>query len=184
MAKGIIKDEVFNRGAGNSSFEVKHETTCLVIPDGFSIGVDVHAVPVDLVIEQLVESWLISVHFGSLQIEVLEALLKGEDFELTRLVGIEEAALVSNGCDHLSLLEAFLFCIGWVATRTIDIQDVTKSVRLQFPEIVIAGLLKIFVAHREDESGNRASRCSFGRNDWYLIIGKLEVELRPEGIEA
>lgn len=51
MAEGIIEDEVFNGGAGHPSFEVEHETACPVIPDWLSIGVDVHAISIDLVIE-------------------------------------------------------------------------------------------------------------------------------------
>lgn len=66
MAEGVIQDEIFDGGTRHSSFEIKHEAACLIIPNWFSIRVDIHTVSVDLVVEKLVESRLFAIDFRSL----------------------------------------------------------------------------------------------------------------------
>jgi hypothetical protein len=74
MPKRIIKDKVFNWGTGYPPFEIQHESSCSFIPNRFSITVYVDTVPIHLMLEKLVNSWLIAMNFGAFEVEVFKSL--------------------------------------------------------------------------------------------------------------
>jgi hypothetical protein len=82
------------------------------------------------------------------------------------------------------LPKAFLFGVGGIAARTIDVENVSQGIRLYLPQIIAAALFIIIVTHGEDEGGNGTGCGPLGRDDWHLVFGKLQVELWPEGVEA
>jgi hypothetical protein len=125
IAKNVLKYKVFNGRAWNSTFEIKHVSTNIFIPNWLSIFVNNHRVSIDFVIEEFMKSQLIIISFHSLQIEITYSLLEGKYLKLPRFTSIKKVTLIDNSCYHLPLFLILFFGIGWVVPWPINIKNIT-----------------------------------------------------------
>lgn len=88
-----------------------------------------HTVPIDFVLtEELVEAWLIAMHFSTFEIEILYSLPEDIDFKFPWPVGVEEVALVPDRRQHFPLPKSLLLCIRGTVSWTVYIQYITHGI--------------------------------------------------------